>query len=510
MGSNGSQPFDRVDRRSVIRAGAVVTGAALAGCMGDGNGNGDDADDNDDDGPIDDSNGNDDAGGNDEVTEPHDLERQPPSLRGKNTAWSLGPDGPGMDFEPLIDIDGDYTPEGLAYKDGHIYVGERDSPCTIREYTVDGEKTDREYEFEDLRVDHTNTMDWYDGNLWISDSSTSTTYILDWGDEPELVDTFAQEDPYSGTWRAIIPTSDGTPKLVATQFRGPRAWVFDLESTLEDGTWRGNVDKTIRNGFWTNIQTFEWHKGAMYTTTHKWIAKNWVPFADQWNDEFPITSYNIEWAYDIEVGTDLLEQLTYNEDDNEFYLCDRGGLGMIYRGIETYNANRNDPWSGWGTVSGGYNAERVMTVNQPGARTLEFTWDDSGRGEEKVGWLDVWYRDSGDVDEKNVGAGFISGQNDFYGLGVWTDVNTENYAVHNGEEWVDTGIERVDDRTWIKLGFSIHNDRVSTHISKTHGQTWEEAAVFEGDSMGTHRPHIRNEGGEARIGNWTVDLQNIR
>lgn len=481
---------DRINRRTVIKSGAVLGGSALAGCTG--------IFDEDDDEPENDE---------DDDTGLYPLDNRPPSLGQKRTRWTLGPDGPGMEFEPLIDIDGDFTPEGTAYHDGHIYIGERDSPCTIREFTTDGEKTDREYEFDDLRVDHTNTMDWYDGKLWISDSSTSKTYVLDWGDEPEKVDEFEQEDPYSGTWRAIIPTSDGTPKLIANQFRGPRAWIFDLESTLEDGTWRGNVDRTVRNGFWTNLQTMYWHQGALYTTTHDWVIKSWLPYADQLNDEYPVTSYNIEWAYDISVGTDRLEQLTYNPDDNEFYLCDRGDLGMIYRGVEKYNASRNKPWEDWPTASGGYNAERVMVVNSEASRTLEFTWDDIGNGEEKVGWTDVWYLDHGS-DDTNVGAGIINAANDFYGLGVWTEVADGTYAVYDGESWSDTGVERVED-TWIKLGFSIQEESLTTLISKTHGETWEEAATFEGDPMGTHRLHIRNEGGEARIGNWTIDLQNV-
>lgn len=504
-------------RRRAIQAGLLAATVGVAGCMGD------DADDttpqNDDTGDdTDDANGttdqDDDAGDDDppEETGIAAIAGDPwvdhPYPEAETDSFTLGRTMPGIDFEPLVDIGGHHVPEGLAYRDGYIYTGERDSPCTIREYTIDGEKTDREYTFHDRPgVDHTNTMDWFDGNLWVSDSSTSRTYILDWGDEPEIVDEFAQEDPYSGTWRMIIPTSDDVPKIVANQWRGPDAWIFDLESVLEDGTWEGNVDRTIRNGFFTDPQTMYWHEGDLYTTTHDWVIKSSLPYADEIEAGQPLIQPDtIEYAWELEVGSRLLEQLVYNPDDDEYYLCDRGDGAMLFRGVERDQGHTHRPWSAWPTATVGEDDTAVINADREN-RDVGLLRMTTGYGADKTGWVDTWVYDTG-TDDQHIEISYLSTDDEQMAFEIRSDRDwgEDHYTfIHRAEsEIIDTGIERVDE-AWIKFGWEVMENAVTAYVW-TAEEGWQEAATIEGDYTGS-QVAIRRTDGETLIGDWTVALE---
>lgn len=426
----------------------------------------------------------------------------------ESESFTMGRSVHGIEFEPIVRIHGQHIPEGLAYHDGHIYTGERVETCTIREYTTDGEKTDREFYFEEYPgVSHTNTLTWHDGHLWVADSATSRTYIIDWGDEPELVNTFEQEDPYSGTWRMIFPTSDGTPKLVANHFRGENAWIFDLESTLEDGTWSGNVDRTIRNGFFTDPQTMEWHDGDLYTTTHDWIIKSSLPYADEIESgQQLIRPETIEYAWDLSVGSRLLEQMIYNPDDDEYFLCDRGDGGRIFRGVENDGPHRQRPWSGWPTEHVGDDDVPVLNADQvnhdPGL--LRMT---TGTGADKTGWVETWVYDTGS-EEQDIEISYLSTDDVQFALEI--SANEEwglsHYTFRNmaSSEIVNSDIERVDG-DWVKFGWEVQSNSVTPYIWRPD-DGWQSVATVHGDHMGSQLA-IRRSDGETLIGDWTVALE---
>ena len=133
----------------------------------------------------------------DESDEEPEIAYTPSTIGERERRFQVGPDGGGINFEPLVDIEGDHTPEGLAYRDGHFYTGQREGPAWVREYTADGERTDDRFEFDDVQVNHTNTMDWVDGELWVADSNTQTTYCIDW-EEKEIVQEITHSDPAPG------------------------------------------------------------------------------------------------------------------------------------------------------------------------------------------------------------------------------------------------------------------------------------------------------------------------
>lgn len=484
-----------MNRRQYLGLAGTLSFAGMTGCLGGGNG--------------DDTQEDDAASTPDGPEAPTgDIWADHPVPDAETGSFTLGRSMPGIDFEPLVDIQGAHVPEGLAYKDGHIYTGERDSPCTIREYTIDGEKTEREYTFDDRPgVDHTNTMDWFDGNLWVSDSSTSRTYIIDWGDDPEIVDEFAQEDPYGGTWRMILPTSDGVPKIVANEWLGPDAWIFDLESVLEDGTWKGNVDRTIRNGFFTNPQTMYWHEGDLYTTTHDWVIKSSLPYADEIESGEPlIRAETIEYAWDLEVGSDRLEQLVYNADEDEYYLCDRGDGGILFRGVETERGHKQRPWSMWPTATVGEDETPVIHVDE-GSRELGLLAMTRGYGAAKTGWVDTWVYDSGsgDIDSE---ISFLSTDDDRFGIeiGPEQDWGEERYTfINEGDgDVVDTQIPRAE-HEWIKVGWEVEANAITTYLW-TADEGWESVETVPGDHAGS-QVAIRHWSGETYVGDWTVALE---
>ncbi|WP_154660454.1 hypothetical protein [Halopiger goleimassiliensis] len=423
----------------------------------------------------------------------------PPTDDARSTV-RIGPDGLGIDFEPLVEIDGDYTPEGLAYHDGNLYTGERDGPATIREYETDGTPTGREFTFDDLRIDHTNTMAWVDGNLWVSDSSTMKTYVVDW-EELELVDEFDQADPVTGTWRTIVPTTDGTRKLLFNEWRGDRAWLVDLEDTLEDGTTAGNVDRELRNGLWTNPQTMAWHDSWLYTTTHAWIVKSRLPYADRLADGHELVAHDVEWAYEFADG-DVLEQLVYDQERGVWYLVDRGGLGTIYRGTERYGVHRNASFSRWDASDGSIGGNGAIVLDTSGVETMELT---RGSGERKVGWIDVWFFDSGSASAE-ISLGVVTNTNDEFAIGrnEAATADGDRYCWYDGTEWHETGIERR--RGWIKFGWSITEDTVSGFVSRSHGRSWTEVDTIRSEDATINRLRIRQQDGWAKAGSWTLDL----
>lgn len=465
----------QVSRREYLGAFGVATAAGIAGCTGD-----------------DDTDNGDPGTGDDEA------QYSPSSLPPRERTFQVGPDGGGIDFDPIVEIGQDHTPEGLAYRDGHFYTGQREGPAWIREYTRDGELTDDRFEFEDVAINHTNTMDWVDGELWVADSNTSTTYCIDW-EEKEIVQEIEHSDPAPGTWRAVVPTKTGEKKLLFCEWLGRHAWIVDLQGAREDGVTGDHFEKTLRNGFWTNPQTMEWVDGALYTTTHEWIIKSRLPYADQIPEGAPVTSYDIEWAYEFE-DHDTLEQLMYNPDHDEFILVDRGGVGTIYRGRETYGIHRNQSFSRWDTREGGPNGEQVIDMNDSGMGRLMFT---NGFGEGKVGWVEVWFRPVA-VDTA-AGAGVQTTTNDLYALGVWSEASDDHLAWHDGEEWTATDVELPEDG-WIKFGYEVREDAITGYLSTSYGNAWDEVAHDTGADMVINSIGIEQQSGRADVGHWKLEL----
>jgi hypothetical protein len=421
----------------------------------------------------------------------------------KRSRFTVGPGGRGIDFEPLVDANGAFPPEGLFYHDGHIYVGERTSPLTIRQYNTDGTKTDEEFTFENLRIDHPNAADWVNGNIWLSDSSTMMTYIVDW-EQKEVVDEIAQEGVVTGTWRGVVPTSDGELKLLFSEWLGRDMWVVDLADARADGTTEGNVDKTLRNGTWTNLQTCSWHDGSLITTTHSWVIKNRLPYVDKLNEGYPVTSYNIEWAYEFADGN-TLEQAVYNPDDDEYYLADRGALGKIYVGTERYGPHRNGSFANWDATEGGYNTDYVLNVTSESTQRLPLT---RGFGEQKSGWLQVPFFDEGGSEDQ-VSVGVVTNGGDAVMLGVAGSepFGADNYALYDGEGWTDTGVERSPG-TWVTFGWTIGRSAVSPAVSMNHGHSWQALTTVTGQNTTVNQLQIQNRTGSARVGNWTIQLRN--
>lgn len=476
-------------RRDTLGTGLALATTALAGCFGNDDGSGGD-------GSRDETTGNGDESGATAGPDSAGLER-------KHGGFRVGPGGPGIEFEPLVDIDGEYPPEGLFYHDGHIYVGERTSPLTIRQYETDGTKTDEEFTFDDLRIDHPNAADWVNGNVWLSDSSTMVTYVVDW-DRKEVVDEIAQEGVVTGTWRGVVPTSDGEPKLLFSEWLGRDMWVVDLADARADGTTEGNVDKTLRNGTWTNLQTCSWHDGSLITTTHSWVIKSRLPRVDKLNEGYPVTSYNVEWACEFADGN-TLEQAVYNPDDDEYYLADRGGLGTIYVGTERYGPHRNKSFADWPAVEGGYETDYVMSVADERTQRLALT---RGFGEAKSGWLEVPFFDEGGRDDR-VSVGVVTNGGDAVMLGVAGSepFGADNYALYDGEEWTDTGVERVPE-TWVTFGWTVGRSAVSPAVSTDHGRSWRTLPAVTGQDTTVNRLQMQNRTGSARVGDWTVNLRN--
>lgn len=468
---------DPLSRRGYIGTLGSIGAVALAGCSGL-------VDDEDDD-EADSGDG--------------DPEFHPSSLDTRDRTFRVGPDGGGIDFEPLVDIAGDHTPEGLAYRNGHFYTGQREGPAWVREYTVDGELTGERFEFDDVMVNHTNTMDWVNGELWVSDSNTQATYCIDW-EEKEIVQEIHHSDPAPGTWRAVVPTKTGEKKLLFCEWLGRRAWIVDLEGAREDGSTGDHFEKTLRNGFWTNPQTMEWIDGDLFVTTHEWIIKCQLPYADQLPSGYPVTSYEIEWAFEFEDHV-LLEQMVYNPDRDEYYLIDRGRGGMIYVGKEGYGEYRNQSFAGWDTTEGGLRGERVVDLNEDRMAQLKFT---QGSGEAKVGWVDVSFKPV--APETEAGAGIMTPTNDVYTLGVWESVSADTVAWFDGEEWTATEIELPTDG-WMKFGYDVREESVTAYVSTTRGQSWTEAAAVTDESITMDRLWLEQESGHARAGHWNIDLK---
>lgn len=425
-----------------------------------------------------------------------------PSLP-EDATFHISHDREGIEFESLADFqadaDTDAEPEGLAYHDGHLYTGERDDPATIREWDLDGEPTGEEIE---VPGGATNMLKWVDDELWVSSGTARETYIIDWGNE-EIVDEIEYAGPISNSsWREIVPDSNGDLKLIFPLFRGDEAYLVDAEDARDDGTTDGNIDRELDSGYWYNTQTMLWDPDDehVWTTTHEHVIKHRLPYVDEIPADYELLTHRIEWLQPMDTDR-TLEQLTADEDRDEFYLLDRDGSGEILVGNEVDAPFANGNFGAWDTTSvSGHVEDSALDVDSEETEHILFNLDPS------VGRVEVWFYDDGN-EEKRVYPAVTDMDGDATNLGVAThqDWGDESYGFWDGD-WEDTGIDRVEDG-WVKFAWEADGNEITAEIRTDSDGDWEDAGTSSRSEATIRGIRIQHAEGEALVGPWTVDIE---
>ncbi|WP_338756489.1 hypothetical protein V9T20_12820 (plasmid) [Halobacterium salinarum] len=401
------------------------------------------------------------------------------------------PDNGAPRFTEFKDLSGTLpNGEGLAVRNGDIYVGEQGQSGGATIYCIDGGDASvvDTYTFADTEATHTNSLAWQDGYLWVGDASTDTdtTYIVDYG-KKAVVDSF----PHDGSlneyvWRAFVPDYNGKPYLVFTNFAADGAYLVDPDAARSNNSGDAGIVRELSQGFERRIQAGEWVNGYLYWASHDSVCKVRAPFADGMREGYPVSSGGgIEWILPHVTNTNTswgpLEQVGFDPDSGRLFLLTDNRVLVGEEGVgnalpEGFNVSDIE------IVNEGYRTGRAFRLIGGSAQEdyvqPRFEIADSDIPMRATAWM---YDDLGStkfsVFATNPGTSTTS-------LGVnTTDVGSTNYARFTSANlWEDTGVARPATPRWVGFSMFRDGDNAELRISTDGGMTWQDAgSAGEGD-----------------------------
>lgn len=427
-----------------------------------------------------------------------------------NGSWSFD--------EFLIDASAqvDAQLEGVAYKDGHVYFGEEvsdGSPATIRKYTVDGQDTGETFTFGSGQANHTNSMYWYDGYLWVNDASaaTDTDYIVDF-DAGTVVGTIDRTGDIEGeAARGFIPATDGKMYLLYTNFGSTgygSAHLVDLDGARNDGETAGNIYKTLsQDGLTSRPQAGIWRNGYYYFTDHRIAAKLKMPFADQLRDGYPVMAgENVEWVHARPFDYEL-EDFAYNPDRDEWYVGQAASSAGVHRVTEGWGDNVQGNWDTWSIGSDSPDRPRHLNVATAGVGNQVV----KGVSFASKAIVEVWVWDNTNTSEEAhyVAVADDNGVGEHHTLSIKTDETnggSNYYRWNTTDSWEDTGVARPSNPQWVRFAFHATGNEMQLYISTDHGRTWQDAGTKTTNSTTISELILRNPDGSFKVGTWNIQL----
>jgi hypothetical protein len=414
--------------------------------------------------------------------------------------FTVTPERDGIEFSEIADFQAETgssnTIEGLAYDGEHLYTGERESEATIRQWTTDGTPTG---ETVSLPGGHTNTLKWYDGELWVSSSDERETYVIDWGTQ-SIVDTINHAGVVAnGAWRELKEDGSGDPMFIFPIWRSDDAYVIDAGAARSSGSTTGHVVKDLSVGFWFNPQTTDWGgDGTCYTLTHEHIIKHTLPPIDEIPEGYPLYSLDIEWFQPM--GTSrTLEQLVA-VGNGEFYLADRAGDGTIYHGHETHGTYDLGDLSESGdlvSTTGPFDAGVALDVTENVTSHLRFVYGPTR------GTVACWFYDDM-ASEKRVYPAITDTEGNATNIAVATQEYPDTYATWDGD-WHNTGISREEG--WHRFRWTVTESNIALDIAKNGGD-WQRA----GTSLRAREiegVRLQQWSGSALVGPWSLSIDRV-
>lgn len=421
--------------------------------------------------------------------------------------------GPGFDFASDQVFSDTFDIEGLAYRpsNGMLYAGEDAAPATIREINPETGAVTDTYAFPSgSGFDHVNNLNWLDdGRLLVGDASPTKGAVVDF--DAKTLDT---EIAFEGgldaqQMRAIIPTADGTPKLLFTTFDfddtgADGAALVDLNGMIANGTTTGNIEATFDSDYQLRMQGAEWVNGYLYTATHTHIAKYRVPYAEHITDGFGLTT-DLVWLQPRQSGLALMEEPTYDPDNKQWYIG--AGSASIHRATEANGTRRLGEWSAFPTIDRGI--EGRAALNCDSTIVTEGGYNAEIFNTPKTGILDVWIYDTlsstGDwyVTVASGGASSSTRQ----ALGMNESVVSGSYIRDNGTAKTGTGVARPPSAQWVKFRFVFNGSSCRFHISTDYGSTWQSAGSHS--SGATEFDTLRLapfNGSNFQAGSWSIQI----
>ena len=472
------------NRRELLALSGVVL--AVPGCFGE------DRRSDDSGGPGDPANGSDGEGTD------GDGGRSDP---GVDAAFELGFRQRGIDTEvwtAVADVVSESRTQGIAYRDGHLYVAgtEEGSHSTVYEFRRDGEYTGASHTFGD--GGHVNCLQWHDGDLWAMGFTAGEVYRVDF-DDRRVVGSFSygngtvlSESPNNFVF---VPTESGGSRMVAVAaFGSTAAHVIDHEAAIRDGTAAGNVDATIDAGPFENTDGVHYRDGHAYYTNYAGensrgaAFKVSLPTADRMDDGYRVVPDDLEWYHAFETWSDggHVQDLTYDRDEDVWYLVSDDDAKRIYRGPERVHATVPKAWRAWNAV-GSERYGRALSIDSDGTRSLPVFATPRSDVRVVIPFYDGASADASDgasadaSDGASTAAQIAAGVDDGNGGSVLLGVDAsapEGDARYRawGSSRSDTGVPRVDGG-WALFEFTATDERIELRISDDGGETWTQAGA---------------------------------
>lgn len=398
-----------------------------------------------------------------------------------------------------------YEIQGLAYKDGYVYVSEvtdDGTPSVIHKLNTDGSETGETYSVPHSASDHVSALAWSGGYLWACAFNNGKIYKIDF-EAKSAVGSFDTPNQQGPTAIAFLPVSTGGEKLLVSEWQLDTAYLVNQEDALSDGTLSGNEFRTLDNGIETTIQGLKYRNGTLYVNLdNDRTLKRAIPFADEIGDGMPLLWDSNEWVTAQGVATNECQDLAYNPKTNNWFTADISNT--LYTGVEGVSQNIPVNYQSLSVVDGGVEDYKVLAADYAARH------DHPIMAETTPAWVECWFYDNPKSSGQEVYA--LASNLDVSNRVVIGVNTTETNGATNYYQWTptngwrDMGIARPDNAQWVKWGWHFTGSVCIPYISTDGGRSWQQGNVEASDAVTFARfgPDISSTDSSLKYGGITI------